>query len=79
VTHGDASLPNFLADASGFTGFVDCGRIGVADRYQDLALTCWSLNHNGFGSQIPDFLAAYGIDRPDEQKLRWYKRLDEFF
>lgn len=79
VTHGDASLPNFIASDRTLSGFVDCGRLGVADRYQDLAIACRSLARNHGGVFVPLLLDAYGIDAPDQQKLAWYNLLDEFF
>lgn len=79
VTHGDACLPNLLARDGVFTGFVDCGRLGVADRHQDLALACRSFARNCGAAGLPVLLDAYGISEPDPQKLAWYSLLDEFF
>ncbi|HEX2887007.1 APH(3')-II family aminoglycoside O-phosphotransferase [Vineibacter terrae] len=78
VTHGDACLPNLLADAGLFTGFIDCGRLGVADRHQDLALTCWSIRHNLGEAWTEPFLRHYG-GTVDRDKMAFYLLLDAFF
>lgn len=79
VTHGDACLPNIMASDGRFTGIIDCGRIGVADRWQDLALACRSLRFNGSGDEhVASFLAAYGAEW-DEARYRYYCTLDELF
>jgi len=79
VTHGDACLPNFMADGPKFTGYIDCGRLGVADRHQDIALACGSIEHN-FGEElVAEFLKAYGDFEPQAEKMAYYQLLDEFF
>ena len=43
VCHGDACTPNTLIDDEGeFSGHVDLGGLGVADRWNDLAVATWS-------------------------------------
>jgi len=79
VTHGDACMPNFVAVDKRFSGFVDCGRLGLADRHQDLALACWSIRYNIGEQWVQPFLDRYGFTGVDPSRLSYYRLLDEFF
>ncbi len=79
VTHGDACLPNFVASGDAFAGYIDCGRLGVADRYQDIALSCRSIAANFGEAFVQLFCQNYGIASLDADKLLRYQMLDEFF
>ncbi|MBB2675136.1 APH(3')-II family aminoglycoside O-phosphotransferase [Rhizobium sophoriradicis] len=79
VTHGDACLPNFVASDGQFSGYIDCSRLGVADRHQDLALACRSIASNFGVALIQPFLDRYGLPAPDPEKLHYFQLLDEFF
>lgn len=78
VAHGDASLPNIMARDGAFSGIIDCGRLGIADRWQDLALACRSLIYNCGQEHVAPFLATYGAAW-DEERYRYYCTLDELF
>ena len=80
-THGDLCLPNYMVLDGEITGFIDFDRGGVADRYQDIALFLRSFGFNAAnGMDVSEiFCRAYGIDSLDEEKLYYYRLLDELF
>lgn len=79
VCHGDYSLDNLLLDREGrLTGVIDLGRLGVADRFQDLAILWNCLDEFGPQAQRQLF-AAYGLAPPDRRRLDFYLCLDECF
>ena len=88
LTHLDYCLPNIFAQGKNISGFIDLGKMGPADRWQDIAIAIRSLDHNfdgrySHGRCIYDYkpqmlLDALGIE-PDEEKYRYYILLDELF
>lgn len=87
LSHGDFCLPNIFAVGNQISGFIDLGRCGIADKYQDLALCYRSLKHNAegrfMGKAIPNFNAddlftELGI-MPYMDLMNYYILLDELF
>jgi kanamycin kinase len=75
VCHGDACAPNTLISDDGeWSGHVDFGDLGIADRWADLAVAAWSLGYNYDGDWRAEFFDAYGV-APDEERLDYYLRL----
>lgn len=86
-SHGDYCLPNIFINDNKINGFIDLGRSGIADKYQDIALCYRSLKHNfdgTYGGKVyDDFNAMILFDElkivPDWDKIKYYILLDELF
>ena len=88
LTHGDYCLPNIFAEGDRISGFIDLGKAGPADRWQDIAIAIRSLSHNFDGRYFDGkplfdfnpqmFLDALGVEM-NEEKYRYYYLLDELF
>ena len=81
-THGDFCLPNIFIDGQTVTGFIDIGRSGIADKWQDIALCVRSLRHNlrhTESQKYIDLLFAHLGIQPDKAKIHYYIMLDELF
>jgi streptomycin 3"-kinase len=80
VCHGDLCLPNILIDPDRLTveGFVDLGRLGIADRHADLALLLANSADTvpGFADDAVAGLAVGYPAEVDPERLRFYLALD---
>jgi kanamycin kinase len=75
VCHGDACAPNtLLTDDGRWSGHVDLGALGVADRWADLAIATWSTVWNYGPGWEEQLLAAYGIEA-DPGRIAYYRLL----
>lgn len=75
VCHGDACAPNTLLDGQGScSGHVDLGRLGLADRWVDLAVATWSTGWNYGPGWESTLLSAYGVS-PDPVRTAYYRLL----
>lgn len=82
VCHGDLCLPNIVLDPGTLevAGFLDLGRLGLADRYADLALLLSNARETWPDEQRAQdadsaFAERYGI-AIDHDRLRFYLHLD---
>ncbi|SKC81897.1 Aminoglycoside phosphotransferase [Maledivibacter halophilus] len=79
-THGDYCMANIILLGNKLSGFIDLGRAGVSDRYQDIALAVRSFEHNFGTDKWNDlFYKEYGIEDVDYSKIEFYILLDELF
>ena len=86
-SHGDYCLPNIFIQGEKISGFIDLGRCGIADKYQDIALCYRSLVHNAdgyYGEKVYPEINLEGLFdeleiEPDWEKIKYYILLDELF
>lgn len=75
VCQGDACAPNTLLHPDGRpAGHVDLGRLGVADRWADLAVASMSLAWNFGAGWDQLFYDSYRVD-PDPVRIEYYRWL----
>lgn len=75
VCRGDSCAPNtLLTDDCELVGYVDLGRLGLADRWADIAVATWSTVWNYGPGWEQTFLDAYGIE-PDPERTLFYRAL----
>lgn len=71
LIHGDYCLPNILLADWHFSGFIDVGSGGIADRHIDILWGIWSLMYNLRTTRYTDrFLDVYGRDLVSMDLLR---------
>lgn len=61
------------------SGFIDLGRAGIADKWQDIALCVRSLKHNVQDHKYIDLLFKHLDIEPNYEKIKYYILLDELF
>lgn len=75
VCHGDSCSPNtLLTDNGEWSGHVDLGELGLADRWADLAVATMSTEWNYGPGWEPALLDAYGVE-PDRDRTSFYRLL----
>lgn len=86
-SHGDYCLPNIFLEDGLITGFIDLGKAGIGDKWNDIALCYRSLKHNfdgTYGGKVyedfnPNMLFEKLEIEPDWEKINYYLLLDELF
>lgn len=76
-THGDYCFNNYFASGDKISSFIDLGRAGVGDKYQDIALCVRELwDFDKYYTQL--LFKHLGII-PNYDKIKYYILLDELF
>lgn len=77
-SHGDTSLPNIFAYDNHFSGFIDVGESGIADKWFDLAICEKSIARN-FGKECVDAFYKTLKIVPDREKINYYLLMMELY
>lgn len=87
LSHGDYCLPNIFLEDGHIKGYIDLGKTGIGDKWNDIALCYRSLKHNfdgTYGGKVyakfnPDMLFEKLAIKPNWEKINYYLLLDELF
>ena len=77
-THGDVSLPNLFVDNGKFSGFIDVGECGIADKWFDLAIAVKTIKRNYGEDAVNILFEQLGIIK-DENKINYYILMMELY
>lgn len=77
ICHGNAALPNMIAQQGVFAGWVDLGHVRVADRHLDLAFAHESIHRYLGPEAVYVFYDTYGQD-PELLRLDHYLLARQF-
>lgn len=77
-SHGDTSLPNIFCNNGKFSGFIDVGECGIADKWFDLAICQKSIKRNYGENAISEFYSELNIV-PDNYKINYYLLMMELY
>ncbi|MDD3048407.1 MAG: aminoglycoside 3'-phosphotransferase [Bacilli bacterium] len=77
-SHGDLSLPNIFAENGKFSGFIDVGDCGIADKWFDIALVTRSIIRNYGEEFLETFYEGINVI-PDKHKIDYYLLLMELY
>ena len=77
-SHGDTSLPNIFSSNDKFSGFIDVGECGIADKWFDLAICEKSIRRNFGEKYISEFYKKLNIV-PDRNKIDYYLLMMELY
>lgn len=77
LVHGDYSLPNILIDENGEIGTIDLGDLSISTKYFDFYYLKKSMIRNKKINQFEELLNGYGIDKLDEDALKWVEIVDK--
>jgi aminoglycoside 3'-phosphotransferase III len=79
-SHGDLGDSNIFIRDDQISGFIDLGRSGKADKWNDIAFCVRSIQHDlGNKEEYLDLLFSLLGIQPDWNKIRYYILLDELF
>ena len=80
VVHGDITEANVLVSVGRDCGasLIDVARLGVGDRWRDLALAERTVRSLWGGSLVAEFFDLYAV-AIDMSRIEYFQVLDEFF